>query len=221
MAQLAISQHWFGQWLGVKCTPINSRQWNTNRNTKIYFKKMHLKSRRVHCPESSQSQAFAIKSRFTYWHMNHCNAAMVGSVIWLRVVVVVGGGLRVKLYRQVKLFLLVTAVCTTTSSIHLPKYYMCMSTTLYLILQNVIVVIRHDKSVRCEPWFYRYSGPVYYHGLTSIIPASIHNCITSPAWDEFSYPWPNIHGCNIDVWEWLSNFTPNIKMGFINHPCKD
>ena len=32
----------------------------------------------------------------------------------------------------------------------------------------------------------------------------------SKVWDEFTYPFPNYDGAAVEVWEWISNFTPPI-----------
>ena len=38
-------------------------------------------------------------------------------------------------------------------------------------------------------------------------------------WDEIIYPFPNFNGCTIEVWEWISNFTPHFIMDVITYPC--
>ena len=39
--------------------------------------------------------------------------------------------------------------------------------------------------------------------------AWISNFIHYRVWDEVTYPFPNFNGATIEVWEWISNFTPH------------
>ena len=56
--------------------------------------------------------------------------------------------------------------------------------------------------------------PFHWHGLTSI-PAWISNHIPSKMWDEIRYPFQNFNGCTVEVWKWISNFTPPFIMDVI------
>ena len=40
-------------------------------------------------------------------------------------------------------------------------------------------------------------------------------------WEEITYPFPNLNGCTIEVWEWISYFTPHIIMDVITYPYWD
>ena len=40
-------------------------------------------------------------------------------------------------------------------------------------------------------------------------------------WVEITYPFPNFDGCNVRVWEWISNFIPQFIMDVITYPCWD
>ena len=31
-------------------------------------------------------------------------------------------------------------------------------------------------------------------------------------WDEIIYPFPNLNGATVEVWEWISNFTPDFTV---------
>ena len=39
--------------------------------------------------------------------------------------------------------------------------------------------------------------------------------------DEIIYPFLNLKGCNLEVYEWTSNFITNIIMDVITYPCRD
>ena len=39
------------------------------------------------------------------------------------------------------------------------------------------------------------------------------------ACDEIFYPFPNLTGAAIEVWEWISNFIPNCAEHVITYPC--
>ena len=43
-------------------------------------------------------------------------------------------------------------------------------------------------------------GPLCQHGL-SLMPALIGNYIHYKVWDEITYPFPNINGTTVEVWE--------------------
>ena len=57
-------------------------------------------------------------------------------------------------------------------------------------------------------------GPFYWHGLT-LIPACISNHMLRKVWDKITHPSPNINGYTVEVWEWISNFTPHFIMDAI------
>ena len=42
----------------------------------------------------------------------------------------------------------------------------------------------------------------------------------SKMWDEITYPFPNFSGSTVEVWEWISNFMPHIKMDVIIYPAE-
>ena len=39
-------------------------------------------------------------------------------------------------------------------------------------------------------------------------------------WDAITYPFPNFN-CNVEVWEWISNFIPHFTGHVISLPCRD
>ena len=45
--------------------------------------------------------------------------------------------------------------------------------------------------------------------LITLIPAGIINCIHYNVWDEITYPLQNFNSGTVEVWEWISNFTPH------------
>ena len=40
-------------------------------------------------------------------------------------------------------------------------------------------------------------------------------------WDEITYPFPNIDGCTIEIWEWISNSIPYFVMDVIIYVSKE
>ena len=63
-------------------------------------------------------------------------------------------------------------------------------------------------------------GAFYYHGLT-FIPAWISNHMPSEVWDEITYPFSNVNGATVEIWEWISNFIPYSITDVITYPCWD
>ena len=53
--------------------------------------------------------------------------------------------------------------------------------------------------------------PFYYSDLT-LIPASMSNYMPDKVWDENTYRFPNFNGCNVEVWDWISNFISHFMM---------
>ena len=39
----------------------------------------------------------------------------------------------------------------------------------------------------------------------------------SKVWDLIIYPFPNFNGCTVEVWEWISNFSPHFIMDEITY----
>ena len=39
----------------------------------------------------------------------------------------------------------------------------------------------------------------------------------SKVWDEITYPFPNINGCTVEIWEWLIYFVPHFIMDAITY----
>ena len=39
--------------------------------------------------------------------------------------------------------------------------------------------------------------------------------------EKLTYQFPNFNGATVEVWEWVSNFTPHVMMDVINCPCRD
>ena len=39
----------------------------------------------------------------------------------------------------------------------------------------------------------------------------------SKVWDEITYPFPNLNGAAIEVWEWVSNFIRHYIMDVITY----
>ena len=64
------------------------------------------------------------------------------------------------------------------------------------------------------------SSPFYEHICTSI-PAWMNNYIHFKVWDETFNPFPNINGCTVEDWEWISSFIPHFTVHVITDPCWD
>ena len=63
-------------------------------------------------------------------------------------------------------------------------------------------------------------GPFQEHGLT-LIPTRISNDTHIKVGDEITYPFPNVNGGTVEVWEWISNFILHFMMDAITYPCWD
>ena len=53
------------------------------------------------------------------------------------------------------------------------------------------------------------------------IPAWIDNYVHYGVWDEIANPFLNFNGCNVEAWEWMSNFTPHFIGHVITKPYWD
>ena len=46
----------------------------------------------------------------------------------------------------------------------------------------------------------------------------IINMSSNKVLDKITYPFPNFNGCKVEVWEWISYFTPHFLMDVITYP---
>ena len=44
--------------------------------------------------------------------------------------------------------------------------------------------------------------------------------MSSEVWDEITYPFPNFNGGDVEVWEWMNNFTQHFLMDAITYQVK-
>ena len=51
-----------------------------------------------------------------------------------------------------------------------------------------------------------------------LIPAWVIYYIYSNVLDKITYPFPNFNYATIEVWEWISNFSPYYTVYVITHP---
>ena len=59
-------------------------------------------------------------------------------------------------------------------------------------------------------------------GLNVLKPVWISNHLPSNVWDEIIYPYPNLNGATVEVWEWMSYFISHFVMDGLklNHVSK-
>ena len=60
----------------------------------------------------------------------------------------------------------------------------------------------------------------------NLIPAWISNFVNYKVWDKITYPFPNhpfpnLNGCTVGVWEWISNFIPHFTGHMFTYPSWD
>ena len=60
---------------------------------------------------------------------------------------------------------------------------------------------------------------IFQYILQPGTPARIVNYNHNKVWDKITYPFPNFNGCIIEVWEWISIFTPHFTGHVITYPC--
>ena len=61
-------------------------------------------------------------------------------------------------------------------------------------------------------------GPSYQYRLFSTLHAYIITWAVKCGMDEINYPFPNISGCTIEVWEWMSSFISHFEKDIIFYP---
>ena len=57
--------------------------------------------------------------------------------------------------------------------------------------------------------------------LRLLTQAWISNYIHYKVWNETTYPFPNLNGASVEVWECISNFIQHFIMDVIIYPCWD
>ena len=62
-----------------------------------------------------------------------------------------------------------------------------------------------------------HTNPTLLH--LTLIPAWINNYVHYKVWDGITCPFPNFHGCTMEVWGWISNFIPHSITDVITHSC--
>ena len=102
------------------------------------------------------------------------------------------------------------------------------SVSLAFVRENVSIWLRHHewRTFGVSYWS-PYEGknnrrliesPLQY---VSLNPVWIGNHMPSKMWDEITCPFPNFSSCNVEVWEWISNFISLIIMDVFTPPCGD
>ena len=59
------------------------------------------------------------------------------------------------------------------------------------------------------------------HLHDTLFPAVIGNFIHYTVWGETAYPFTNLNGATVEVWEWISNFSLYFTECVITYPCWD
>ena len=83
-----------------------------------------------------------------------------------------------------------------------------------LSLTNIKLCMCLSFRIRPVKW-----SPFNWYRLI-LSPARISNHISSKVWDEIINPFPNLNGCTVEVWEWISNLIPHFIMDVITYPYK-
>ena len=60
-------------------------------------------------------------------------------------------------------------------------------------------------------------GPIYKHGLT-LMPAGIRSHRPGKLWYVITYQFPNLNGCPVEFWEWISNSISHFTMDGMIYP---
>ena len=80
------------------------------------------------------------------------------------------------------------------------------------------VTLKYFSSIKNTLPLFRIRAPFYGQELT-LIPAWIRDYIHFTVWDAITYPFLNLNGAAVDVWEWISNFTHTLLVAVITSPC--
>ena len=96
-----------------------------------------------------------------------------------------------------------------------------------LLKERYMLLLDHASGTSYWILIYHYPSPInimkditstwetfYSHGLT-LIPAWKSNHTPSNVWGEISYPFPNFNGATVEVWDWMSNFIPQLTAHII------
>ena len=79
-------------------------------------------------------------------------------------------------------------------------------------------MVIHKKAREYVAWWTQYHGTLTC-GVT-LFPAWISNPMPCKVWNEIIYPGasPNFNGTTVEVWKWVSNFTPYFTMDVSTYP---
>ena len=82
---------------------------------------------------------------------------------------------------------------------------------------NIVLV-----QIRARAFFHKDLRMMTYPGIRpDTTPAWISNHMLSKMWHETTYPIRNFYGANVEVWEWIYNYTPHIMIDVTTYSCWD
>ena len=61
---------------------------------------------------------------------------------------------------------------------------------------------------------------LYAVDLGPLLLKRISNRMPGNVWHEITYPFPNVNGCTVEVWEWICKFIPHFMMDVIIYLCR-
>ena len=101
----------------------------------------------------------------------------------------------------------------TTNANHLPISWVVLYCVYLLCMPLLLQRLISKTPTRCRKtvsdMLHRYHVSFYWHWST-LTSVGISNYIHYNVCNKITYPFPNFNGCTVEVWEWISNFTPNL-----------
>ena len=88
--------------------------------------------------------------------------------------------------------------CNSSLAIYLLNCWLILTTWNNYQLKNIFLI--QIISVSCNETHYR---------CLTLMPANKYSHIYHKVWNKITYPFPNIRGYTVEVWEWISNFIPH------------
>ena len=96
---------------------------------------------------------------------------------------------------------------------------------LFITCINALFTLLCSLHVNCIEWYpcqtHKHISISFYWLSFTLFSAWISNHLSINVWDEITYPFPNLNGAIVELWEWISIFIPPFIMGVITQPSWD
>ena len=114
-----------------------------------------------------------------------------------------------------------TCVCmclTTDAAETQTQIYDIIFNWLFKLIHTKQLFTFHTSKYKVTHHILGIRGPFYHHG-SPLIAILISNYIHHKVWGEIIFPFADVNGFAVEVWEWISNRIPKFTVYVFTYPC--